>query len=414
MSQILNTLKEASFKDLKFYIDANNPVKFTFGNKRVEHKFIGDFNLNEKIGLDIFYFEFTAYIYPTVTTNNDAAWYNIESQLQEFQNAFLSNDAGLLILPDYNPVYVAPSQASTVTKYLHYYTIEVKFSNAPVNLSPLPVIDHVTLPDLRAEQTSFLQKTLNFQDNVFSKVQAFQGKVTQFATTIQGISANVNSITTLVSGVFNTASVITNNLLNLAANITVLQETLFNIPNNISSFSEALSNVMDAFKAIYAEPETQVDALMQLSDFGNTDQEPSNTSNTAVDSYNNAIALNVVVKSECLTNMYTTISEIQFITAPQIQQLQTKEQEIFAYVINNSQVTNTFLALRNSFYIAIQNLLANAIQIQEVKISQPMNLHTLVYQYNGNLDLYDETRFYNKISNTFAVQGNIKILLNNE
>ena len=122
--------------------------------------------------------------------------------------------------------------------------------------------------------------------------------------------------------------------------------------------------------------------------------------------------LTFLFKVEALIGIYNSINGVAINTKNNLIKLAQQELEIFLSLQGSNFITDNLINMRNAFYYILLQLLQNSINILTVDIQQPANLTTIIHRYNGNLDFLDETVAVNKLSNIYAVQGKLQILLN--
>jgi len=411
-------LKEASIAGVKIFINAKERIEQNYKIKGAEHNYFGDLNFVESYGKAPLYYDITFYIIPENLSDPENSNEQQYRKLQDiFANSITQKGGILLTLPDYEPLFVMPvpnNEIKTV-KYRGYYQIKMRFTNAlnVFQASQVPNINFQnSLNNVRKDNNSFLNQALNFKNNAFQKVQEFNTQNEEIANYIQGIASNPLQIQGTLNYINTSIYTIPTAVNGFSSSVTNLKNQVLDIPNNITNYVEAVDAMFDNFVNIFSTPESQIDGLLSIGNFTASEPEIPSQSVTAQNIISNNQNLTFLFKVGALTSIYNTINSIEINTKDNLIKLAQQELAIFLSLQGSNFVTDNLINMRNAFYYILLQLLQNSINVLTVEILQPTNLATIIYRYNGNLDFFDETIAVNRLSNIYAVEGKLQILLN--
>ena len=411
-------LKEASIAGVKIFINAKERIEQNYKIKGAEHNYFGDLNFVESYGKAPLYYDITFYIIPENLNDPEISNEQQYRKLQDiFANSITQKGGILLTLPDYEPLFVMPvpnNEIKTV-KYRGYYQIKMRFTNAlnVFQASQVPNINFQnSLNNVRKDNNSFLNQALNFKNNAFQKVQEFNTQNEEIANYIQGIASNPLQIQGTLNYINTSIYTIPTAVNGFSSSVTNLKNQVLDIPNNITNYVEAVDAMFDNFVNIFSTPESQIDGLLSIGNFTASEPEIPSQSVTAQNIISNNQNLTFLFKVGALTSIYNTINSIEINTKDNLIKLAQQELAIFLSLQGSNFVTDNLINMRNAFYYILLQLLQNSINVLTVEILQPTNLATIIYRYNGNLDFFDETIAVNRLSNIYAVEGKLQILLN--
>ena len=411
-------LKQVSIAGVKIFINSKERIEQNYKIKGAEHNYFGDLNFVETYGKAPLYYDITFYIIPEDLNDPETSNEQQYRKLQDiFTNSITQKGGILLTLPDYEPLFVmpAPNNEIKTVKYRGYYQIKMRFTNAlnTFKASQVPNINFQnSLNNVRKDNNSFLNQALDFKNNVFQKVQEFSTQNDEVANYIQSLASTPLQIQGTLNYINTSIYIIptaVNDFLNSVVN---LKNEILNIPNNITNYVNAVNSMFDNFVNIFSTPESQIDGLISMGNFTASQPEIPNQSITAQNIISNNQNLTFLFKVEALIGIYNSINGVAINTKNNLIKLAQQELEIFLSLQGSNFITDNLINMRNGFYYILLQLLQNSINILTVDIQQPANLTTIIHRYNGNLDFLDETVAVNKLSNIYAVQGKLQILLN--
>lgn len=407
-SFVLSTFQQASFRGVPFLFITNDQ---TGGRK---YKIFEYPNRDTRFTEDLGQLQRT---YKMTVTIADATS-NYKNSKQRLIDALEKKGKGILVHPTDGirevfalPYKVNESLTHTGTAQFELTFVETGKQDFPQNAP--------------SNAATILQQLNNFINLIDTDVANFWGATATFQGNIE-FSADL--IFGLVDLFENAGNLVTNDVSafsNYITSLTKLQDNAFSYPTEATAYSE---NVQDLFNFAGQLSTTDSGALTILQSFFGYVSSPSFESLTlgTDEREKNRLITTQLINAQSLVYYYLFVSTTEFTTEGDIEAQHDIINNQFITVILNNNFTdilgNSFPVLSNDTLALLETLRFNAHQslnrqlttarrIVDINVKSD-SLLSLVFNYYGDVDLYDTIFNLNDLTSAANLSGELKVLTN--
>ncbi len=395
---LLDELHPAAFKGASFFIVTANK---TAGRKIVIYDYPGkDITNSQDLGKLPASFTLNG----TVTGTTQLDYFTAKKRLE---TALESPGAGLLLHPFYGPIncvalpYTVVDDTGTLNEA--QYTLpfrkvgkEIFPTSTSTDTSEIIALNDEIVDNVYSDLSEkyAVNSPLNRQDGGL-KLNNLTNTIRNILISLQLSTENKEIINRSLSDIDENAFIISSNSLQMADTITTLMQQLANLTDNsILSY----------------------DINSSLFGFGNDDTKINPSTTDLQERATNREIINNAVNILALSNMYMAASSIDYDNDEQIDAKIIELKNNYNFIINDNILSNNtldiFYNLNASTRLLLENIEVNISKVILIFV-KTTDLATLVYNYYGSLDRYDEILELNdNLVDPMIISGNIKILTN--
>lgn len=407
-SFVLSTFQQASFRGVPFLFVTNDQ---TGGRK---YKIFEYPNRDTRFTEDLGQLQRTYHMIATIADSTS----NYKNAKQRLINALEQEGKGTLVHPTdgVKQVFALPYKLNESITHTGTAKFELTFVETGPQLFP---------QNTPSNAATILQQLSNFINLIDTDVANFWGATATFQGNIE-FSADL--IFGLVDLFENAGNLVTDDVTafsNYITSLTTLEDNAFSYPTNATGYS---TNVQDLFNFAGQLSTTDSGALTIFQSFFGYVSAPSFESITVGtdEREKNRLITTQLINAQSLVYYYLFVSTTEFLTEIEIEDQHEILNNQFINVILNNTFTdllgNSFPVLSNATLSLLETLRFNAHQslnrqlttarrIVDINVKSD-SLLSLVFNYYGDLTLYDTIFDLNNLTNAANLSGDFKVLTN--
>jgi prophage DNA circulation protein len=239
----------------------------------------------------------------------------------------------------------------------------------------------------------------------FSVTNSFTGNFSSAVDKVNGIIDRTLSATSFIGETSDTLNEFSSEIGQLSANVNSLV-------SDPIALADSITNLFNNVNGLYASSSAAFDTFTGFFNFGNDDVEiVTNTAGKIERDQNNKV-LNGSVAASALSYSYLAITDIDFETTRQIDELSAELDDQYNLVQNSGSsqdVKDAITDMRIKTLASLEEVRVNTNQIISVE-TNPTSTRLLGFNYYGNDEFGETISELNSISDVSFIEGNVEVL----